>query len=420
MSGLGSIPGLERIESLLREMGDPQQGLQCLHIAGTNGKGSTSLMIAEILIASGYRVGRFTSPHLHSYLERFTINGQEISEPDFWSGLEEVAGHTQVMLQRGEAHPTEFEVLTAIAFRYFQQQGVDIVVLEVGMGGSYDSTNVIIPLLSVITGVDFDHTAYLGTSLAEIAGNKAGIIKTGVPVVVGQMGEEAWGAISRRAHALQAPLHRSSSIKIDLVEKADLDGQLLDIAGCGLQMSGVRLSLGGNYQRANLAVALTALQLMRGRGYRVEEASIRVALARLIMPGRFEVICRHPLVILDAAHNPQGARALADSLETLLPGRSKVLVLGLVDDKERDEIIRTLGSNTRAAIVTRPQGLRGENWLEVLARWQEIFPDIEVSAQVSIPEAVNAGLALLAGKAFLLITGSFYVLDQARMVFINN
>jgi len=420
LSGLGSIPGLERIESLLREMGDPQQGLQCLHIAGTNGKGSTSLMIAEILIVSGYRVGRFTSPHLHSYLERFTINGQEISEPDFWSGLEEVAGHIRVMLQRGEAHPTEFEVLTAIAFRYFQQQGVDLVVLEVGMGGSYDSTNVIIPLLSVITGVDFDHTAYLGTSLAEIAGNKAGIIKTGVPVVVGQMGEEAWGVISRRAHALQAPLHLSSSIKIDLVEKANLDGQLLAIAGCGLQMDEVRFSLCGNYQLVNLAVALTALQLMRGMGYRVEEASIRVALGRLIMPGRFEVIRRHPLVILDAAHNPQGARALADSLETLMPGRSKVLVLGLVDDKERDEIVRTLGSNTRAAIVTRPQGLRGEKWLEVLARWQEIFPDIEVSAQASIPEAVNAGLALLAGEEFLLITGSFYVLDQARMVFINN
>ena len=417
---LGSRPGLERIRSLLHEMGDPQQLLHCIHIAGTNGKGSTSLMIAEILIAAGYRVGRFTSPHLHSYLERFTINGREISETEFWKGLEEVEGHIRVMLERGEAHPTEFEILTALAFQYFAQQRVDLVVLEVGMGGSYDSTNVVRPLLSVITGVDFDHTAYLGASLAEVASNKAGIIKAGIPVVAGEMAAEAGRVVSRQASSLGSPLYLSSSIKITLPEKPGLEEQLLDIAGCGLQLAGVRFSLGGIYQLKNLAVALTALQLIREMGYRVEEPSIRMGLASLHMPGRMEVVSRNPLVIVDAAHNPQGARALAASLEILLPGRLKVLVLGLVDDKERDEIVRALGPNTRAAVITRPQGPRGGNWLEVLERWQQIFPNTEVSAQESIPAAIQAGLALLTGQDYLVITGSFYVLDQARLVFINN
>jgi dihydrofolate synthase/folylpolyglutamate synthase len=417
---LGSRPGLERIESLLQAMDNPQHGLNYIHVAGTNGKGSTSLIMADILIKAGYRVGRFSSPHLHSYMERFTVNGQEITAESFKLILDKIGQYIEVMLKRGEAHPTEFEVLTAIAFQYFRNEGVDIVVLEVGMGGSYDSTNVIVPLVAVITGVDFDHTAFLGNTLAEIASNKAGIIKPGVPVIVGMMADEALDVIKSRAWSLRAPLYLSSRIEITRVGKPTLEGQVLNIETRSWMMSQVKYSLLGDYQVMNLAAALSAMEVMKASGYRVEEHHIRQSLDCLKMPGRLEVVQQYPLVIVDAAHNAQGAQALADSLDTLLPARKKILVLGLLDDKERDGILNALGRNTRIAIITRPQGPRGGAWQEVQTQWQEIFPKIRSVAVENINEAVNKGLAMLSADEYLVITGSFYVLDQARRVFINN
>ena len=420
LSWLGSKPGLERIESLLQEMGNPQRGLKYVHIAGTNGKGSTSLIIADILIKAGYRVGRFTSPHLHSYLERFTIDGVEITAEIFKSILDGIEKHIQTMLIKGEEHPTEFEVLTAIAFQYFQNEGVDIVVLEVGMGGSYDSTNVITPLVGVITGVDFDHTAFLGTTLGEIAANKAGIIKPGVPVVIGMMDKEALEVIKNKAQLWGAQLYHSDEISISPWGRPDLDNQTVNIEGPGLRLTGIRFSLRGDYQLRNLAVALRALLVMQDQGYAITEQYIRNSLAGLKMPGRLEVVKQSPLVIIDAAHNSQGAGALANALDILLPGRSKVLVLGLLDDKDREGILSALGRNTRMAIVTRPQGTRSQAWHEVEKQWRQKFPDIEVTSIQNITAAVEAGLATTAPDEYLLITGSFYVLDQARRVFMEN
>lgn len=420
LTALGSRPGLKRIESLLQTMGNPHHNLNYVHVAGTNGKGSTSLIIADILIKAGYRVGRFSSPHLHSYLERFTVNGQEITEECMKLILDRIEKDIEVMLKRGEDHPTEFEVLTAIAFQYFLNEGVDIAVLEVGMGGSYDSTNVIDPLVAVITGVDYDHTAYLGTTLAEIATNKAGIIKPGVPVIVGNMGDEALEVIKRQAESLGAPLYASSQSKITRVGPPKLGSQFLDIEGRSLKMPGVKFSLQGDYQLLNLAAALGAIEVIKAKGYLVEEMDIRRSLTSLSMPGRLEVVQYSPLVIVDAAHNPQGAKALAESLDNLLPDRKKILVLGLLDDKERDGTLKALGRNTAMVIVTRPQGPRGIAWQEVLAQWREIFPDIKALDVENITKAVNKGLAMLSGDDYLVITGSFYVLDQARRVFTNN
>ena len=417
---LGSRPGLERIESLLQAMDNPQHNLNYIHVAGTNGKGSTSLIMADILIKAGYRVGRFSSPHLHSYLERFTVNGQEIDAESFILILDKIEQHIDVMVANGEAHPTEFEVLTAIAFQYFRSEGVDIVVLEVGMGGTYDSTNVIIPLVAVITGVDYDHTAFLGTTLTEIATNKAGIIKPGVPVIAGTMEDEALDVIKRQAEFQKAPLHTSSQIKITRVGTPTLEGQVLDIEGSCGRMSQVKYSLRGDYQIQNLAAALRAMEVLKAKGYGVEESDIRQSLSSLTMPGRLEVVYHNPLVIIDAAHNCQGAEALADSLDTLLPDRGKILVLGLLDDKEREGILNALGRNTQTAIITRPQGPRGGAWQEVQVQWQGIFPDIKALLVENITEAVHKGFSMLSADDYLVITGSFYVLDQARRVFINN
>lgn len=417
LTRFGSRPGLERIASLLEAMGNPQQALQYVHIAGTNGKGSTALIIAEVLTRAGYKVGRFVSPHLHSYLERITIDGVEIGATKFWAILDEIDDHIRVMLDRGEEHPTEFEVLTAAAFRYFQLEQVDLAVMEVGMGGTYDSTNVITPRVAVITGVDFDHTAFLGDTMGEIAANKAGIIKPRVPVVIGPMDIEAYKVISQQAQAMQAPLFHSSDIKVIPSRPASLLSQEVDLEGPALQLKGVTYTMPGTYQRRNLAVALRALLVLRDQELEIDTNSIRSALAGVSNPGRLEVVCQSPLVIADAAHNPQGARALAESLHDLLPGRAKVLVLGLLDDKERAGVLAPLAENTRVVVVTRPQGSRSEAWQEVELVWRRDFPQIQVEIVESIELAVKRAMTVVTGGDYIVITGSFYVLDQARRLF---
>lgn len=214
MGTYGSRPGLQRIQALLESMGNPHLKIPCVHIAGTNGKGSTSLLIAAILSCAGYRVGRFTSPHLHSYFERITINGQEIPGSDFVDYLDIIDNCVAHLTARGVEHPTEFEVLTAAAYQYFADQEVDIAVMETGLGGRFDSTNVIVPLLSVITSIDYDHTAILGNTIEEIAYNKAGIIKRKVPVLVGQLPEDALRVVKDYADDLQAPLYYDNEVTL--------------------------------------------------------------------------------------------------------------------------------------------------------------------------------------------------------------
>ena len=276
---------------------------------------------------------------------------------------------------------------------------------------------VITPRVAVITGVDFDHTAFLGDTMGEIAANKAGIIKPRVPVVIGPMDIEAYKVISQQAQAMQAPLFHSSDIKVIPSRPASLLSQEVDLEGPALQLKGVTYTMPGTYQRRNLAVALRALLVLRDQELEIDTNSIRSALAGVSNPGRLEVVCQSPLVIADAAHNPQGARALAESLHDLLPGRAKVLVLGLLDDKERAGVLAPLAENTRVVVVTRPQGSRSEAWQEVELVWRRDFPQIQVEIVESIELAVKRAVTVVTGGDYIVITGSFYVLDQARRLF---
>jgi len=416
----GIVPGLERIIDLLNELGNPQRDLKYVHVAGTNGKGSTSLIISDLLIKSGYQVGRFSSPHLHVYPERITVNGQSVKEDVFLSLLDELGIKIEEMAACGKPRPTEFEVLTALALLYFLRQKVELAVLEVGLGGTYDSTNVITPLLSVITGVDFDHTGLLGSSLAEIAANKAGIVKPGVPVVLGPMREEARRVIENRAEKLNAPVYDAGEVIITRSSFSIDDGQQVDIQGRNYNLPGVHFALLGDYQLNNLAVAMRSIELLADMGYRVDEEAIRRSLAQLAIPGRMEVLSRWPLVIADAAHNPQGAAALAHSLDSLCPGMEKILVIGLVDDKDQDGIINPLSAATSGVVVTRPTGPRAETWQRVADRWREITPELNIKMVENISEAVAVGMSMLSPESFMVITGSFYVLDEARKFFTEN
>ena len=415
---LGSKPGLDTTKALLREMGDPQEAKAYVHVAGTNGKGSVSLMIANILKEAGYKVGRYTSPHLTSYCERFTVDDQAITPEELKRYLDLIEEKSQVLLQNGLPHPTEFEVLTAAAFQFFRDKNVDIAVLEVGMGGIYDATNIIIPLVSVITSISYDHTDFLGNTLEEIAWNKAGIIKNGVPVVVGRVPKEAEAVIKKQADKLKSPFLKSQAVKVDLVENHEARGQMIKITGTLTVSDASYFSLPGPYQRDNLATALTSLSCLVEKGYPISVQAVKDGLSTLAIRGRLQVLHEDPLVIADAAHNEAGSEALAQSLEEILPGRSKVAVFGIVDDKDARSMLRALGHGTKAVVITRPEGERGKTWARAVSLWQELFPETHVTAEEDIHRAMARGLAFLTGDDYLLVTGSFYVLRQAcRYIF---
>lgn len=425
------IPGLERITGLLSVMGHPEAGLKYIHIAGTNGKGSTGLIIAGILQESGCRVGIYSSPHLHSYTERYRINGREIEPVVLKTYVEGMPRFIAEMEKQGYDPPTEFEILTAIGFQYFHDEHPDYVILEVGMGGIYDTTNVIDPLISVITGIDYDHTAYLGETLAEIAANKAGIIKPGRPVVVGPVAPEAYKVISERAATVGADLYSSDLASVKDRGGPGLNGQIVDILYNGGEITEVLFSLAGLHQRSNLATALTTLLVLGNQNsVRREHQSagtpdwnetfIRRALGGLKHPGRLEVVCERPLVIVDAAHNPQGTRALAESLFEIMPERQRVLVCGWLNDKDVEHSLEPLGPETRLCIVTRPESARGSEWQRVAEVWQNIYPHKSCLMEESIQRAVDIGISRLQEDEYLLVTGSFYVLDQARSYLLDN
>ncbi len=390
-----------------------------MHVCGTNGKGSTSLIMANILSAAGYKTGRFTSPHIHSYLERFTINGEMITAPELKKYVDEIERVIAVTFVNDKVRPTEFELLTAIALQWFKDNRVDMVVMEVGMGGLYDSTNVIIPEVSIITSVDLDHVEFLGHSIAEVAHNKAGIIKREVPVVIGELSSPAYEVIEKKAQQESSPIYRSVMTKILSAQPLGLRGYEIEVKMISLELEKAYYSLAGDYQLENLATALTAVEVLKQKAYHISKEDIITALAHLKIGGRLEVINEDPLVIADVAHNPHGAKALNKALASLLPAKPKVLLCGIVDDKDAQGILQNLDNNTTSCVITRPEGRRGKEWQRLEIIWRELYPQKPVKAIESIEEAVDYSLKQLNKDEYLLICGSFYILDRARRMFTN-
>lgn len=290
--------GLNRIEHLLKKMGDPQLKFRSLHVAGTNGKGSTCAVMSSILKEAGYRVGLYTSPHLFDYTERIKVNGRDISHRSFLDGIKKV----KRAAERMKEPPTVFEVLTAVAFWCFAQQKVDYAVVEVGMGGRLDATNVITPLVSVITNIDYEHTEVLGKSLAKIAREKAGIIKTGVPVVTAESKSEPLQVMKRIAQ-------REGSLLIAINRK----------------QPAMSSNLIGTHQRVNAACAVTALRVA---GIKVSRKNIQDGLRKVLWPGRFQIIAEKPLIIVDGAHNPAGIKTLEVTICERFPGAKFTIIFG--------------------------------------------------------------------------------------------
>ena len=330
----GHKPGLDRIRTLLEALGNPHQKLQFVHIAGTNGKGSTAAMMDSCLRAAGYKVGMFTSPFINRFNERIQVNGIPIPDQDLVQLVEQVQPAAQAM----EDVPTEFELITALGMLYFVQRHCDIVVLEVGLGGALDSTNIIPPpACAIITALGMDHVKELGPTLADIAAAKAGIIKPGSPVVSYGGEPEADKVIADTARAQGAPLTVVDFSRLQL-RSASLDGLVFDFDG----LEGLTLPFLASYQARNAAVAITALRALRGRGWNISDQAIRQGLAQVRWPGRFELLRRDPPFLLDGSHNAHGMRATVASLRERFPGEKFVFLISIMADKDWDKMLQLL------------------------------------------------------------------------------
>lgn len=419
-----TMQGLKRVERLLGFVGNPHMNLRSAHIAGTNGKGSTAAMIYSVLTTAGHRVGLYTQPHLNSYNERIRIGGREGSHeiPDA-----RVAGILtrmrpyieEIAMDRDLGPPTEFEVGTAMAFLYFAEEAIDFAVVEVGMGGRFDATNVVRPVVSVITHVDYDHIDKLGRTLEEIAFEKAGIIKQGVPVVVSFQEREAFKVIEKVSREKGAPM---LAVGKDIAFEGGpetLEGQRCTVHGVRGDHHDVWIPLLGRHQAVNCATAIGAIEVISESGPNVSPLDIRDGLASVKWPGRMEIVSREPIVILDCAHNPDGMRRLSETMEVLLPGKRLVAVMGISKDKPAIEMVSSLSRVASAIIATKSKESRlGSAEPGSIAEAARSFGKV-AHIETDASQAVKKALSMAGHDDVVCICGSIYLIGEVRPFFVN-
>ena len=405
---LGTHPGLGRITELLRRLGDPHKDLKFVHITGTNGKGSVAAMVTATLNAAGLNVGRFTSPHLRYYNERINVAGQDVSDEDICRLAELIKPAAEAM----EEKPSEFEVWTAMAMCYFKQRNCDIVVLEVGLGGRLDSTNVIpAPEVAVITNLGLEHTEYLGDTIEKIAFEKAGIIKPGCDVVLYGQGEEATGVVRAKCEECGCKLHITDE-SVQKLHESGLTGQTLSYR----HRENLRLRLIGTYQYRNAAVALDAIDVLKARGFNIPEEAVYEGFAKVVWPGRFEVLREEPLVIVDGAHNPNGVEELAKCLNTYLPGKKVTFMMGVMADKDYVSMLDEILPMAKNFVAVRPESDRA------LAS-ADLKHEIETRLRIpaidggSVKDGVKAALAQADKDDVIVIFGSLYQVGEVHEAF---
>lgn len=406
LQGVGMKFGLDNIRAMLEAAGNPQKSFRAVHVGGTNGKGSTSAMTAAVLAAAGFKTGLFTSPHLIDFTERIRVNGAMIPERD----VIRLAKHFRAIAAQRAINVTFFEVTTAIAFEYFREHGAQWAVIEVGLGGRLDSTNVIMPEVSAITNVAFDHEAYLGDTIEKIAGEKAGIIKHGVPVITAAKGA-ALDVIRGMAAEAGSPIYVFGE---DFrVENVTLDeaGIALDYLGLRKDCNRISSSLAGRYQAGNIAVALAVCETLISSGVSITEEHVRTGL-KVNWPGRFETVAGHPAIILDAAHNPAAARALAETIAERFGTGNVIAILGVMKDKNIEEVIAPIAAVSRRVIVTSPKYARAASPTDMLSIAMRHSPSAQ--AAPSVGEALDAARRMAGPDGVIVVTGSFYTTGEAK------
>ena len=401
--------GLETMTALMVRLGTPQTRYRTLHIAGTNGKGSTAAMAAAVLQAAGYRVGLYTSPHLVEFRERIRVNGEMIAE----SQVAQLTEQLQTLCQP-DLSPTFFEYTTAMAFQHFADSGVDVAVLEVGLGGRFDATNVVMPMACAVTTISLDHQEYLGTTLSSIAFEKAGIIKPGVPVVLGRLEDDAWRTIEQVARERQAPVFR-------LNEDFRTEGegpQQFSYRGLGMQYDGLICALDGRHQLDNAACALALLGAAAPQRIAVTAEAVSAALRGVNWAGRLEVVDRRPTILLDGAHNPAAATALADYLtrsDRSHPSRPVVLVLGMMRDKDHRGFVEPLSDLVDEVVLTQADLPRSATAQELRASLEGLLPHPHVVPSLSDAMALARQLAIPDG--LVCVTGSLMLVGECKAWF---
>jgi dihydrofolate synthase / folylpolyglutamate synthase len=399
----GMVFGLDNIRWLLDIVENPHHCINTVHIAGTNGKGSTATMLTHILREGGLRVGKYTSPHLVSFTERITVNEKEITEEEVADITEYIRGKVR---KKDKNRPfTFFDFTTALAFEYFKREKVDIAVIETGLGGRLDSTNVLLPLLSIITNIAYDHTDQLGSSLAKIAFEKAGIIKPGVPVVTGCEGISQQ-IIEDRAKELQCRVHTLNQ-GFSYEKTGD---QRLAYRGISRNFEDVFVNLYGDHQLANCSLALCAAEILASLGFFVQDDAILRALSRVAWQGRLEKVKEGPLVLLDAAHNPHGVHALSEFLHTHFQDKKKILIFGVMKDKEYEKMLEEILPSMDTVIFTKPDTERALSPYSMHAYLENaiIIDNMRGALEKAKSEATE--------KDLILVTGSFYTIGEAKTI----
>lgn len=406
-SWLGSRPGLERISDLLERLDNPQNALRFVHIAGTNGKGSISAMLAGVLKKAGFKTGLFTSPYLYLFNERMQINGHMIENGELASVVAEIKPHAEAM----ENHPTEFELMTAAALLWFARENCDIVVLEVGLGGRLDATNIIpCPDCAVIANLGLDHTAILGSTLSEIAYEKAGIIKPGCHVVMYQQYGEPYEVIREVCDERSAVLHVPDFG--DIVPEFDSrDGQVFTYRG-----QSYAIPLLGRHQLFNAVTALEVIDVLRKLDYEIPDEAVEAGLYSVSWPARFEIIHDDPWFVVDGGHNPQCAAALAESIENYFPDDKRVLLMGVLRDKNYSAIVDTLSPLFDSVITVTPETDRALSAQELAALFENKGKRVTVADSIS--DGVKMALAQAEDTgAIVCATGSLYICGEIRTCF---
>jgi dihydrofolate synthase/folylpolyglutamate synthase len=399
--------GLGTIRRILASMGDPHLTYRCIHVAGTNGKGSVASALAAVLTAAGHRTGLFTSPHLVRFNERIQIDGALVEDEDVVRSYRVIRS-----IDAGSREPTFFEFSAAMAFSEFGRRQVDWAVIETGMGGRLDATNIVQPALTVITNISLEHRMYLGNTIAEIAREKAGIIKPRIPVVTGARQPAARQVIASAARSVDAPVFCNG---MHFRVRRQSAGGTFSYYGMDGRWKRLRTGLTGDFQVDNAALVMAACELLRRSGIALPEQAIRSGLARNRWPGRLEQVMDRPLVILDGAHNRMAARRLGEFMQRHLTGRQVTLVVGILDDKPYAAMLKDLVPHCRKVIVTRPRIDRALP-PERLASIAERFVN-DVTIHPDVADAVRCAVAEAAPEDAVVIAGSLYVVGEAKSCF---
>lgn len=432
--GLGRFgikPGLERVKAMLELLGNPQQEMRFVHVAGTNGKGSTAAMLASILRAAGYSIGLYTSPYLLSFTNRMAVNNADIDHGELVRLVNRIKPIIKQLQNDPElGHPTEFEVVTVLALAYFASSEVDLVVLEVGLGGRLDATNIITPLISIITNISLEHTDVLGSTIEEIAFEKAGIIKRGKPLITAAEDQRALAVFEKRCLELDCPYYRvfpprevaeqpDNQRPVSMIKQITEDGQYFDYYGFDSEQPDLFISLRGKYQLLNAATALAAVELLGKDGFIVSRAAILKGLAETSWPGRLELLQKEPLVIMDGAHNPAAMEKLAEAVPSYFKYKRLVLVLGMLADKDTAAMLKSILPLSDTVIFTRPLLPRAadpQNIADFALDHFKLVKDYFVIKDHQ--EALDKAFELAEPEDAILVTGSLYTVSDIRAYYL--